>query len=153
MAKQEVTLGCDACNAMKLSLGEHSFAGMVEAEHWSDMAPLAAARGWAIRQDGGRWRAICPACLAKEEQQKIVSLADYSGPSACPKCLADGVAVKFCRGAVPCCPIMVHREHVHRVCKSCGYDWVESCADESHRGEKWKRIIPWLRRLWSIRSR
>jgi hypothetical protein len=70
-------------------------------------------------------------------------LKRFSGPCMCPKCATPAVAAKYCeqdcvRG------ISDHGEgqyvggttmgadpnpHIHRKCKSCGFEWLETTAD------------------------
>lgn len=72
------------------------------------------------------------------------AIAPYTGATICPKCCTPAVGAHFCamdcsRGAGPKGSLYVSEapalgsaqppEHQHRVCKGCGYEWLEGCAD------------------------
>lgn len=70
-------------------------------------------------------------------------LPPFSVRPACPKCHGRMVGVRFCRGQIAhssdaeptdawCAGEFIgckDREHLHRVCTSCGYEWLEEPAD------------------------
>jgi hypothetical protein len=79
-----------------------------------------------LRHRLGTWMAV-----------NCVVLPAYSGPTAaCPKCGANGKGdLKTAYHAKPetdsiCWGRLEEgREHVHRMCKRCGFEWLESCAN------------------------
>jgi hypothetical protein len=87
-----------------------------------------------LRHRLGAWLAIENAVLPK-----------YSGPNpVCPKCGANGkgdIKTGYHKGPEPgqgadtgsiCWGRLEEgREHLHRMCKKCGYEWLEDCAQNS----------------------
>jgi hypothetical protein len=77
------------------------------------------------------------------------ALLAFGGPSLCPKCSTPGASAKFCEqdcsrganekgGQYASSPPALGNEqppqHLHRVCRICSYEWLESCADAQSPG-------------------
>lgn len=48
----------------------------------------------------------------------------YDPDSKCYKCGFDDIVVIYCEGDYPC---NISCEHLDRICKRCGYKWIEKC--------------------------
>ncbi len=120
--RDNVILICDVCQQTKVDLGEHSLAGLTEAERFPAMAKAAASRSWLIRMRDGRWQSLCPACADKETTTER-NLPSYSGTSCkCPMCHGRPVQARF--------EVVCEQKRMRRTCGCCGYVWSEATAKQ-----------------------
>lgn len=122
-----VTVPCHACPA-QTKLEGVVLETLDLNQRWEEIAPLLGRLGWGVREnETGNLTGFCPACLANKDK-----LPAFTGVDAgCPKCGEGGVKTIFCRGHAPQCGYRGTREHLHRECGCCGYDWIEACKDDA----------------------
>ena len=55
---------------------------------------------------------------------------DIFDPKAkCEKCKGEEIATVYCRHPLPDKTSPKIKEHLHRQCKRCGFNWVEKCLN------------------------
>ena len=59
-------------------------------------------------------------------------MENYNPKAKCPKCGINDVGSSYCMGinANARCYYGI-REHIHRLCMRCQYQWVEKCLDDA----------------------
>ncbi len=61
------------------------------------------------------------------------ALQPYTPEAVCPKCGTANVGTAYCPGrreSWQCQRGFPEGEHLHRVCRTCRYEWPERCLDE-----------------------
>lgn len=61
---------------------------------------------------------------------KTPTLPPYAPDATCPKCGCEEVATLFCDNPRPlqaCWRLRLDKDHFHRHCTRCGYEWLEAC--------------------------
>ncbi|KKL76396.1 hypothetical protein LCGC14_0412030 [marine sediment metagenome] len=56
----------------------------------------------------------------------------FTPNAKCVKCGRNDVVFKYCAGHeyfFPYCRLHKSGEHQHRICRCCGYQWIETCLD------------------------
>ncbi len=64
-------------------------------------------------------------------------LKPFNPEARCPKCGHDTVKTRYCRGGPDsdyrdlCWDKGLNREHLHRNCERCHYEWEEACINKA----------------------
>lgn len=133
MSVRGIAVRCEGCPA-QLSDPEFDPEGRTVGEKGDWLLKLAKRDGWAVRIERGEGIFTCPACTATRAAQQTGPLPPFDPRARCPKCGFNRVATRFCAGRTIDCLIRVLREHLHRRCGRCGYDWIQATKD--HQQEK-----------------
>jgi len=72
----------------------------------------------------------------------MINLPDFDGDAVCSKCRGDDIYTRWCkqgnqvswRSAELCRWQFRDVEHMHRFCRSCGFEWLEATADVEQQG-------------------
>ena len=103
-------------------------------EQWDELTTAITAQGWSVktRSTGGRFP-LCPACGQNHQAHEVKTLQRFEPQCLCPMCGHDDVAMHFCNGHSIACNIGL-RNHLHRVCRRCNYNWASKTMEESNGG-------------------
>lgn len=103
-------------------------------EEFGWLCKVADARGWGwgsqIVNGQNTGIFICPACLKHSDEAANRILTKYTEKGKCSKCGNTNLGTKFCNGRVSTCELGTPRDHLHRICRRCGYVWIEGCLDD-----------------------
>jgi len=98
-------------------------------DHFTEISKFALDNGWAWEAKDDKWIFICQRCIEVKEEALNKDLPRYVKNNSCCKCGGNDVSVKFCYGRENC-NFGAPRDHLHRMCRKCGYKWVEGCLDD-----------------------
>lgn len=96
--------------------------------------------GWKVYISPIGWmETLCPVCWQNEIRQTHIEV--YEPAAECPKCGCPSVSIRFCTGLTPDCPRTPGRDHLHRTCQTCRYDWLQNTKDHKIAHDpKWEDV-------------
>ena len=126
-------VGCIKCVVAHLPLPALDFrANPTNEEINNHVENVAKAKGWGTGRDASGPYVICPACVTRSEEALKRILTQFNPKSRCPACGHDKVGAKYCTGLRADCELGAARGHIHRICRRCGYGWIEGCLNDPH---------------------
>lgn len=129
----DVTIKCAVCQKSELLLALDIEDLLTNEKLWNVLASMLPKWGWTVARDQkiGRY-GMCSECAAKLHEQQTMALTPFVEDESCPKCGQPHSVIHYCDGKTNCWA-NVQREHLHRKCGRCGYEWLVAPADQSKR--------------------
>lgn len=127
---RQLTVRCWHCPAT-LSLGLIRTKGVPIGEVGDGVLKIALREKWASEVVDGDLRITCPACQAGQNQDTHREFELFRLKNLCTKCGSKSIATRYCTGNVPQCDVRAFRDHLHRTCGECGYDWKQETKDHA----------------------
>jgi hypothetical protein len=68
----------------------------------------------------------------------MTDLPVFNAVAGCPKCGYGDICTTYCAHEQPACLCWcrVDGEHLHRICRRCGYEWLAACLVLEEQNEK-----------------
>jgi hypothetical protein len=126
------SLTCRQCRIATLFDPDYTVGGKDAHSVATHMAMYGTPLGWSVEVVGGEAQFICPACTG----------GAYDGKAKCPKCGHDDIGTRHCLGTPEVCNRGINREHLHRSCGLCGYNWLQETQDAAMKPEVKQPSLP-----------
>ena len=124
-----IRIRCQTCNTW-LEEAEARTDGLSLGEKGDVLLKLAGRLAWAASVTDGNLEVVCPGCVDARDKLLSTPFEAFSSKNRCPKCGCDKISTRFCTGLTHC--LGVAREHLHRTCQRCAYDWKQETKDHEH---------------------